>query len=326
MSRRLAGAAALLLWASPGDAWVRSTTGSGLCLWWSTRQVHYAVNDFAASPAASVCSSSPSPPGGAAAAIDAVRTSFTTWAGAGGCTDMQTVEDGTTSSTATGLDCRNLVVFRRGQCQDLVPPDDPCRLWDVDGSATVNCADKYNCWDGDDPSHGDSRVIALTTVSYDAGTGEIVDADMELNAWGGSGPSPPGFYFTCLDPPAATCGAPGQSGCISVDVRNVVTHEAGHVLGLGHSEVSAATMYPSALSGETAKRTLDPDDVAGLCAIYPSGQPTNVCYGSGQVAPRPSSTCERSSSCGCGTAGAEGWLGLLALLLWRRKARYPLWP
>ncbi|HYQ81681.1 MAG TPA: hypothetical protein VEP68_09270, partial [Anaeromyxobacteraceae bacterium] len=129
MSRRLAAAAALCLAASPARAYVRSTTASGLCLWWSTRQVHYAVNDFTVHPAASVCMSSP-----AGSAFAAVQASFTTWSGAGGCTDVQTVEDGTTPSTATGLDCQNLVVFRRGICGDLVPPGDPCRLWDVNGS------------------------------------------------------------------------------------------------------------------------------------------------------------------------------------------------
>lgn len=320
-----AAAAALTLAASPAEAFVRSTTSSGLCLWWSTRSVHYEVNDFTVNGAASVCSSSLDPVGSALAAVEA---SFTTWSGAGGCTDLQAVYGGTTPSTATGLDCRNLVVFRRGPCSGLVPASDPCQLWDVNEGSTVNCADRYNCWDTGDPFHEDSRVIALTTVSYQDATGEIVDADMELNAWTGAGPSPPGYYFTCVDPPAPVCGTPGETGCIEVDVQNTVTHEAGHVLGLGHalseycyptvSLASAATMCANASFGETAKRTLAQDDVNGICSIYPAGAPTNVCFGSGQVEPRPSSTCT-GESCGCGTAGAEGWLALVALLLWRRR-------
>ena len=333
MSRRTVAAAVLCLAAGPARAYVRSTTPSGHCLWWSARQVHYAVNDFTVDPAASVCSSSP-----AGSVFTSVDASFATW-GATGCSDLQLVSDGHTASSATGLDCQNLVVFRRGLCTDLVPAGDPCRLWEVNGGATVNCADKYNCWDTADPSHGDSRVIALTTVSYVDDTGEIVDADMELNAWNGGGPSPPGYYFTCVGatseslvalaacgpggpaPPDCRCAAPGQSGCISMDVQNVVTHEAGHVLGLGHSSDPTATMYASAPLGETAKRTLAADDANGLCSIYPTGASTRVtCDGSGLLAPRPPSACEQpSSSCGCGTAGAEGWLGLLALLLWRRR-------
>ncbi len=327
--RRLAAAAALALAASPAEAYVRSTTPSGLWLWWSPRSVHYAVNDFSVNGAASVCSSSPSPPGPAAAAIAAVEASFATWSDAGGCTDMQAVDDGAIASTATGLDCRNLVVFRRGPCGGLVPAGDPCRLWDVNGGSTFNCADTYNCWDTDDPFHGDDRVIALTTVSYDDTRGEIVDADIELNAWAGAGPSPPGYSFTCVDPPAPTCSAPGDAGCIAIDVQNTVTHEAGHVFGLAHTQSqycvpyvsldSAATMCASASIGETAKRTLAQDDVDGICAIYPAGRPTSVSFGSGQIEPRAPSACTQESGCGCGTAGADGWLGLAALLLWRRR-------
>ena len=220
------------------------------------------------------------------------------------------------------------MVFRRGPCGDLVPPGDPCRLWDVNGSSTLNCADRYNCWDADDPSHASDRVIALTTVSYVASTGEIVDADMELNAWGGSGPSPPGYYFTCVDGTVCDPRFPPQTGCVSTDVQDVVTHEAGHVLGLAHSPDPTATMFASAPLSEISKRTLAPDDVSGICSIYPAGLPTNtgpqpgVCNGSGQMALRASSTCEQpSTGCGCGTTGAEAWLGLaLLVLLWRRPS------
>ncbi len=326
-----AAAAALALVASPAAAYVRSATPSGLCLWWSTRAVHYEMNDFTVNGASQVCGAPP---------VDAsfqkhVTDSFATWGAAatssGPCTDLSPVFDGPTPSTATGLDCRNLVVFRRGSCSGLVPASDPCRLWDVNQGSTVNCADAYNCWDTGDPFHEDSRIIALTTVSYVDRTGEIVDADMELNAWAGAGTSsPPGYYFTCVDPPASTCTSPGQPNCIDVDVQNTVTHEAGHVFGLAHTQSQycvpvapvdgAATMCANASLGETAKRTLAPDDVNGICSIYPAGAPTNVCFGSGQVEPRPSSTCT-GESCGCGTAGAEGWLALVALLPWRRRCR-----
>ncbi len=316
MSGRLAAsAAALALAAWPAEAYVRSATASGLCLWWSTRSVHYVVNDFTVNAASTVCSSSSS-----GAVFTKVDDSFATWSAAGACSDMRLVAHGPTPSTATGLDCQNLVVFRRGVCSALVPPGDPCRLWNVNGGSTFNCADKYNCWDTDDPFHASDRIIALTTVSYLDGTGEIVDADMELNAWDGSGPSPPGFYFTCVDPPDITCTSLGQASCIAVDVQNVVTHEAGHVLGLAHSSDPTATMYAQAPLGETSKRTLAQDDVNGVCAIYPAGQPTSVCFGSGTADLRPSSTCQQPSGCGCGTTGAEGWLGFAALLLWRRRS------
>ncbi len=53
----------------------------------------------------------------------------------------------------------------------------------------------------------------------------------------------------------------------NIDLLSVTTHEAGHWLGLSHSTVDAATMWPS-YTGEDA-RYLHADDEAGVCALYP---------------------------------------------------------
>ena len=51
----------------------------------------------------------------------------------------------------------------------------------------------------------------------------------------------------------------------------------GHQLGLGHSSVSTATMYPSLGLCSTSGRSLDPDDLAGIERLYPGGTtPTNT--------------------------------------------------
>ena len=52
--------------------------------------------------------------------------------------------------------------------------------------------------------------------------------------------------------------------CVSIDVQNTITHEAGHTLGLDHSADPSATMAASAPAGETSKRVLQPDEVAGI--------------------------------------------------------------
>lgn len=52
------------------------------------------------------------------------------------------------------------------------------------------------------------------------------------------------------------------------DVQNCITHEFGHVHGLGHSEYAEATMYDDADLGETKKRTLHSDDLRGYEDIY----------------------------------------------------------
>ncbi|KAG8374719.1 hypothetical protein BUALT_Bualt10G0025200 [Buddleja alternifolia] len=55
----------------------------------------------------------------------------------------------------------------------------------------------------------------------------------------------------------------------AVDLESVATHEIGHVLGLAHSSVKEAIMYPS-LSPRTKKVDLRNDDVAGIQALYGS--------------------------------------------------------
>jgi hypothetical protein len=102
----------------------------------------------------------------------------------------------------------------------------------------------------------DPGVIAVTTSSFDPATGAVLDADIELNA--------AGFVFTTGDRRVRT------------DVRNTLTHEAGHLLGFDHSDVAGATMFGSAPEGEVRKRTLHQDDVDGLCAVYPNGAPVPV--------------------------------------------------
>jgi hypothetical protein len=313
---------AVLALAGTALAYVRTTSGDGYCLWWSKRTIPYVVNDFSstapASPATDVCGVPTSVP----TVLAAVQASFTAWTQAGqnagtgtpACTDLQFTY-GTTSSTATGNDGQNVVVVRRGPCGTIVPSGDACQ-----GDGT--CADKYNCWD----HSGSADIIALTTVTYRPSTGEIIDADVELNGWDGTGSlsGADGYYFTCGNYPTV-CTAPGQQNCIYMDVQNTVTHEAGHFLGLGHTTVSGATMFPSASAGDTNKRTLEADDVSGICSIYPAGQATANCIDGpcpAPCVPPPKS----GGGCGYGSAGPEALLGLLGLMALRRWQKRPHTP
>ena len=211
-----------------------------------------------------------------AAGLAAVEASFRTWSEPS-CSHLRIAFGGETDDGRVGLDGRNVVVFRAGPCDAVVPPTDPC--WTSGDGA---CANAHGCWEGD------PWALATTVVTHHPVTGLIYDADIEVNDWGGTpGPLPAapdagnaptdGWYFTCDPPPGGTavppvCAAYGDTGCAYADLQNTVTHEAGHVLGLAHPSTPAtATMWAYADLREISKRDLDPDDVAGLCAIYPAG-------------------------------------------------------
>jgi hypothetical protein len=162
-------------------------------------------------------------------------------------------------------------------------------------------------------------AIGLTLVWHNPDTGEIYDADMQLNEAIGS---------------IAICDSICPPG--NIDLQNVMTHEAGHFLGLGHTPVRTATMSPVATPGETSKRILADDDKQGLCAIY-ADLPAAKCKAQDFVPnhgfspkcmpPSSSSMSMRSSSCSAGpapgggmaSAGAAPLCALFALYLLRLR-------
>ncbi len=97
-----------------------------------------------------------------------------------------------------------------------------------------------------------SATIGVTTVSYSAATGQILEADIILND----------AYFTFTGNPSSTGDGIGST----VYLGDVVTHELGHLLGLGHSEVMNSTMFYSAFSGQ---HSLSDEDGAAISSIYP---------------------------------------------------------
>ncbi len=177
--------------------------------------------------------------------------------------------------------------------------------WDIVNTSTIT-AHSAEAWVDKEYS---SEVVALTTIFHDPDTGEIFDVDMELNAGAGD--------FT-------NCAGRCEFG--RIDIRNTITHEAGHYFGLGHSAVAGATMAKYAFDGrEIEKATLEEDDRAGYCAL---DLPAHACPTGGCSCPPapiyPSGKKSReSSACAVAEPGPRGgsvsWIGIgviAALLGW----------
>lgn len=97
----------------------------------------------------------------------------------------------------------------------------------------------------------EGEALAQNTFWYRTASGEILDSDIRFNteySWNTNGSS---------------------SG---YDVQNACTHEMGHSLSLEDLYAQGdreKTMYGYISAGETKKRTLDPDDAAGISYLYP---------------------------------------------------------
>jgi hypothetical protein len=139
---------------------------------------------------------------------------------------------------------------------------------------------RHDTWDHE------AQALALTSVFYFTKTGEIVEADVEVNA----------RDFRWADV-TTDLRADRQ------DLQNALTHELGHFIGLDHTcylggmapnetddvgnpvplctsalartdAIQESTMFPSATARDIDKRTLSADDQKAVCDIYPLGQTT----------------------------------------------------
>jgi hypothetical protein len=292
----------------PAEAYVRTVTESGVDTAWKTPCV---TMEFSLG--------APPPELDAQGYLSAAQAAGAAWSqasldGINRCTNViYTVVSVPDVAGQIGLDYHNRLIFRQGQwCSDPLPKDGSCY----------------------DPS-----ALALTSVFEDASTGEILDADLEVNA----------TDYTWGDYAAH----PEQTNV--QDFQGAITHEFGHVIGLDHTcftpggtfsdgtpvprpvdnngnpvpdctagnlpaIITQSTMYVSvaAPSAEFELRSLSPDDVQAACDIYPFT--TNFeC-----AAPSRSGS---TPSAGCSYAGPRGrdslavGLAILALvaLAFRRR-------
>jgi hypothetical protein len=97
------------------------------------------------------------------------------------------------------------------------------------------------------------NALGYTTLTIRVSTGEIIGAGIEINSGG---------YNIVADAPGPDAGG---GSATTYDLGSILTHEAGHFLGLAHSADATAVMYAHYHPGTTA---LTPDDVSGICSIY----------------------------------------------------------
>lgn len=199
----------------------RGCYDEGLYLFWKNACVGYSINQAA---------STSIPFEDATRVIDAA---FATWMRAR-CEDTG-LAPGIAASNLGPSKCASVRYNSDGPNQNLIVFRD--RDWPYN--------DKYN-------------TLGLTTVTFNAETGEIYDADMEINA------SERNLSITDRVPARG------------FDLASVVTHEAGHFFGLAHATDGGSTMYASYKPGSVSLRTLAPDDVQGICAIYPDATTRTV--------------------------------------------------
>ena len=172
----------------------------------------------------------------------------------------------------------------------------------------------------DEGADDQSRTLGLTTVTFDE-TGEIRDADMELNTY-------------------ETKVKVRDIGPDDYDLASIITHEAGHFLGIAHSNVDdSSTMYFEYQPGETRKQFLKLDDINAICEAYAPG---GIRYSgtqqitAGTCDPTPQGGVQRScddEAGGCAAAPSIGsnavdttpfwaattFAGLGVLVAWRRR-------
>ncbi len=106
--------------------------------------------------------------------------------------------------------------------------------------------------EGSWPYAGAADALGVTWLHFDdeQAPGQLWDADIEINA--------------VTEPLSA-----GHPNSDEADLDSVLTHEIGHLLGLGHTLDVEATMAAGYVPGSTELRSLAEDDKAGICAIYP---------------------------------------------------------
>lgn len=259
---------------SPDQCWTQ-----GLPLWWRNACVGYSIQKDASRQVAYDD------------AADAIAQAFSKWTSSACSTDAH-------GGSRPSIDVRDLGPVNCGSVQ-----------YNSDQPNQHVIVFRDDVW----PHNDANNTLALTTVVFNPETGEIYDADMEINT---------AQVKVTLHDPVPPDG---------YDFQSIVTHETGHFLGMAHSGDPHATMFAHYNQGSTVMRNLTKDDVAGICSIYPPGGMRAVDPTVAASAEMPEESCDPtprhgfSTECGTppkktgcavvatGATGARGGAGAIAI-------------
>lgn len=125
------------------------------------------------------------------------------------------------------------------------PPTDPSVKPGLDGINLISTNVTASDW----AAFG-IDAMSFTNVISSTTTGQILEADIVFN---------PNVRFS----------VDGTSSATVADLYAVATHEVGHLLGLDHTPLASAVMFPLTQGGNFS-RALTSDDTIGISALYPT--------------------------------------------------------
>ena len=228
---------------APAEGYVRTRTQAGDAAYWNHPVVSLTMH-----------TGQPAPGLTAEQMLRAAEAAAATWSRKQvSCSQLEVqVRAGGGPEVTSGADGHSRIIFRRDEwCPKPRTADTPCY---------------------------DPGMLALTSVFMRKSDGQIVEADIELNAvatrWSDAEPDP-------------------ELGSLGQDVQGTLTHELGHLLGFEHScmlpgeetrlddqgrpsptctlreDPRDTVMVASVPPGRPLPRALSADDARGVCAVYP---------------------------------------------------------